>query len=287
MSDAMINTYKAEGYHVVRPEGVYGRSSHLGSGDVEYVGGYHEATPEEIYGYYSTLQHSSPVEPLSPRMSSEPVYNVVLVVTLVAYLYMVLRAWKFINTIYGNVLENHSERRMVSQGGALPLQHFKRGAAIIGALAFSLIVVRLSENVIPATSPIYINGISQYATAVGVVAVVVLSAWLYALHKVAEWLTASDSAQILASIGYMNFVRAVVLLYPIVAVWLLADELIYPFATVALIVCLLPIVILYLKDTFLFFVGKKIPILYWILYICTAILLPLSFVMHLLPSHLG
>jgi hypothetical protein len=199
-----------------------------------------------------------------------------------------LRSWQFIDTIYGDMLENQSERRMVSQGGELPLQSFKRRAAFIGALALALVVVRLSEMVIPSTSPIYnISGISSYASVVGIVAVVVFSAWLYALHKVAEWLTVSDSPQILGSIGYMNFVRLVVLLYPVAAVWLLADVESFTTVTIALIVCLLPIAILYLKDTFLFFVGKKIPILYWILYICTAILLPLSFVLHILFTLLG
>lgn len=288
MSNAMINIYEAEGYHVVRPERVYGRSSLRASGDVEYDGGYREATPEELYGSCSTLQVASSVEPLAPRLSDEPLFHVILVVTLIGYLYMMLRSWKFIDTIYGDMLENQSERRMVSQGGELPLQSFKRRAAFIGALALALVVVRLSEMVIPSTSPIYnISGISSYASVVGIVAIVVFSAWLYALHKVAEWLTVSDSPQILGSIGYMNFVRLVVLLYPVAAVWLLADVESFTTVTIALIVCLLPIAILYLKDTFLFFVGKKIPILYWILYICTAILLPLSFVLHILFTLLG
>jgi hypothetical protein len=128
---------------------------------------------------------------------------------------------------------------------------------------------------------------SSLAVAGGLVSIVVFSAWLYAMHKVAEWLTESDGVEVLASIGFMNIVRSVVLLYPVAAVWLLADESIIRGASITLVVSILPIAILYLKDTFLFFVAKKIPILYWILYLCTAILLPLSFVMHILPSQLG
>ena len=287
MSNASISTYAAEGYKVVRPEAIYGRSSTLQSGDVEYEGGYREATPEQMYGYCSTLQVGEPVEAVSPKFSSEPLYHIVLVVTLAAYLYMLLRSWKFIDTIYGDALKNQSERRMVSQGGALPLQLFKRGAAMVGALMLALVVVRLGEGVVPADSPIYINGMSRYAVVMGILAVVVIRAWLYALHKVVEWLTASDGVQILASIGYMNFVRGVVLLYPVVAVWLLADADIFKTATIVVIVSMLPIAVLYVKETFLFFIGKKIPILYWFLYLCTAILLPLSFVIHLLPTNLG
>ena len=287
MSNTFVSTYEAEGYRVVRPDAVYGRSSRLESGDAEYTGGYKEASPEQIYGTHSTLCVAEPVEHTQPTLTAEPLFQVTLMLTLVAYLYMLLRAWKFIGVIYGDILENHSERRMVSQGGLLPLQHFKRGAAVLGATVLALVVVRLCEGVIPVSSPIYIKGMSSLAVAGGLVSIVVFSAWLYAMHKVAEWLTESDGVEVLASIGFMNIVRSVVLLYPVAAVWLLADESIIRGASITLVVSILPIAILYLKDTFLFFVAKKIPILYWILYLCTAILLPLSFVMHILPSQLG
>ena len=287
MSKTQIKIYEAEGYKVVNPEAVYGRSSRLETGAVEYDGGFREATPDEIYGHYSTLEIGNPVEPIAPHLTDEPIYHLAIVMTLVAYLYMLLRSWKFINVIYGDMLENHSERRMEAQGGVLPLQHFKRGAATIGALLVALIFVRLGDSIIPATSPIYINSMGEISVVIGIIAVIVLWAWLYSLHQVIEWLTTSDGAQRLLSIGYMNFVRMVVLLYPVAAVWLLADSDIYKIATIALIVCALPIMVLYLKETFLLFISKKISILYWILYLCTAILLPLSFVLHLLPSHLG
>jgi hypothetical protein len=279
--------YEAQGYRVVRPEAVYGRISRVESGDAVYEGGYMETSPEQMYGSCSTLCADAPVEIVEQHLTAEPTYHVVLVVTLVAYLYMLLRSWKFINTIYDDILENQSERRMISQGGLLPLQHFKRGAAVLGATVLALVVVRLCEGVIPASSSIYIKGMSSLAVAGGLVSIVVFSAWLYAMHKVAEWLTESDGVEVLASIGFMNIVRSVVLLYPVAAVWLLADESIIRGASITLVVSILPIAILYLKDTFLFFVAKKIPILYWILYLCTAILLPLSFVMHILPSQLG
>ena len=122
MSNTFVSTYEAEGYRVVRPDAVYGRSSRLESGDAEYTGGYKEASPEQIYGTHSTLCVAEPVEHTQPTLTAEPLFQVTLMLTLVAYLYMLLRAWKFIGVIYGDILENHSERRMVSQGGLLPLQ---------------------------------------------------------------------------------------------------------------------------------------------------------------------
>jgi hypothetical protein len=116
--------------------------------------------------------------------------------------------------------------------------------------------------------------------------VVVYVAWCYALHKILEWVSCSDTAPMLSAMGYMHFVRISVVLYPLVAVWLLGIERGDAFVVPLLIAVAVLMVILYLKDTILFFIDKKISILYWILYLCTAFLLPLSFVAHLLPQRL-
>jgi Ca2+/Na+ antiporter len=74
----------------------------------------------------------------------------------------------------------------------------------------------------------------------------------------------------------------------LVAAWLLGTD--SPNESViisALVVVAVVMLILYLKDTILFFIDKKISILYWILYLCTAFLVPLSFIAHLLPQRLG
>ena len=88
---------------------------------------------------------------------------------------------------------------------------------------------------------------------------------------------------------YYRLITAVfvVLLFPIVAAWLVAPPQSVQEWGVAVICGTILLLIIYLKDTFVFFIAKKIPILYWILYICTAILLPLSFVLHILFTLLG
>ena len=85
----------------------------------------------------------------------------------------------------------------------------------------------------------------------------------------------------------MNFVRSIVVLYPIIAVWCVADQNISKIASILLILGGCVVLLIYLKDTFMLFIGKKISIFYWILYLCTAILLPLSFFAVLLPDKIG
>ena len=287
MNNHTIDTYLEEGYRAVSGDALFGRQSVVGDGSVLFEGGYREATAAELFGSFSEVAPSGAPHPFIPEMTKEPLFHVIVLVTLVVYINMLLRSWRFISAIYGNVLSSHSEERMGSEGGVLPLQRFKQIATVIGSMALALGFVRLADGVISPNSPIYIQGLAPYATLVTLLFVVVFVAWFYSLHRVVEWVTNSDVAQSLASVGYINFVRSVVIIYPIVAVWLLAEQQVSQVVNVVVIVVAVLMLLLYLKDTFLLFIEKRVPILYWILYLCTAILLPLSFLVHLLPVRLG
>lgn len=279
--------YVAEGYREVSPAGLYGHESVLGDGMAHYEGGYRSVTADDMFGSCSELVQGGTAELYDPSLISAPLFQLLVVATLVAYLYMLLRSWHFIGSIWGGVFSGSSERVMAYMGGELPLQRFKLFAALIGGIVLSLTFVRLSDGYVEANSPIYTEGISQYAPLVAMLFVAVIVAWFYSLHKVVEWVTRSDVAAQLSAIGYIDFVRAVVLLYPLVAVWLLSDVAVDNWSSSAVVVGVTLVALLYVKDTFLLFVGKKISILYWILYLCTAILLPLSFLARLLPEHIG
>lgn len=288
MSDSVVlYEYEGQGYRVAKAADIFGYRATLEQGVVEQGVGYRAATAEEFYGSRSEVASVVAVEHYRPMLSSEPLYHGVVALTLVVYLYMMLRSWKFIGSIWGSAFARRSERHMVAEGGVLPLQRFKQVAACLGAIVVALVIVRLAEMVIPATSAIYVDGLAPYATVVSMLLIVVYLAWFYAMHKVVGWVTYSDVAVVLASIGYMNFVRCVTLLYPLTIVWLLSAGDAMPYMSLVVIISAILLLLLYLKDTFLFFVAKKISILYFILYLCTAILLPVSFLLHLIPIQLA
>lgn len=288
MNDAhTLYEFEGAGYRVVDAKALYGRSATLQTGYVEEGVGYSEAAAEELYGAASVVVPAEGIYHYTQRMTTEPLYHGVAALTIIGYLFMLLRSWNFIGSIWVGAFTRPSERRMGAEGGVLPLQRFKQVAALLGVVVMSLVTVRLSEGVIPTHSALYTAGFAPYATLFSLLFIGVFVAWCYAIHKVVGWVTYSDVAMTLASIGYMNFVRFVTLLYPLVMVWLLAtgDRAFYMGIVVIISVSLL--LLLYLKDTFLFFVAKKISILYFILYLCTAILLPVSFLLHLLPTYLA
>ena len=265
----------------------YGKSSEKGDGYPVSDGQYQECSLEEMYGSHSYVVASQPVEPIPPTFSAEPTFQALVAVTLIAYLYMMFRSWDFISSMWSNRLIGKSERRMANEAGTMPLLRFKIAATLLGGVCLALIGVRLIEGIIPTESIASIGDKSPLVPLIAMLLVMVVVAWNYAFHEICSWVTRSDAVEELASIGFMNFVRSVVILYPIIAVWLVAKEDTLSAMNVIVSICSLLLFIIYLKDTFLFFIEKKIPILHWILYLCTAILLPLSFLAVLLPEKLG
>ena len=284
MNNSLLTYYATEGYRVVKPEAIYGRGSQLASGEVLYDGGYRAISPDEMFGGGSNIVVGDALEPFVPTLTSEPLFHILLLATLIVYLNMIYRSAGFIGQLYRDMFTMRTERNMISQGGLLPLQNFKQMASAIGFVSLALVVLRLAEGLISSDSPIYSSTIATYASVAAMFIVVVYVAWYFALHKIVEWVSGSDATAILSSLGYMHFVRISVVLYPLVAVWLLGIERGDAIVLPLLVIVAVLMIILYLKDTILFFIDKKISILYWILYLCTAFLLPLSFVAHLLPQ---
>ena len=224
MNNSLLTYYATEGYRIVKPEAIYGRGSRIASGEALYEGGYRAITPDEMFGGASDLVTGGDVQLFVPTLSGVPLFHILLLLTLVVYLNMIYRSSGFIGHLYRDMFTMRGEHNMIYQGGLLPLQRFKQVASSIGFVALALVVLRFAESFISPTSPIYTTSISQYASVGALFIVVVYVAWYFALHKILEWVSGSDSAPMLSAMGYMHFVRISVVLYPLVAVWLLGIE---------------------------------------------------------------
>ena len=283
-NDSLIMELEAQGYSVANQRSIFGAGSELASGEVTYVDSYREASAEQMFGDSSELVVYDPVTPLEPTLISGWLFQSLIIVGLVAYLYMLLRSWHFMGSIWQGVLFRSSERRMRDEGGELPLKHFKQSASVMGIVLMALVVVRLVDMSLQSDAEIYGSGMISLAPIYALVAIFIFVAWHYLFHKLVGVVTRSEIADDTWGVTAMNFVRLVIILYPLVAVWLLAPNDMLHTWSVVLGIAMSIMVIIYLKDTFMLFVGKKISILNWILYLCAAILLPISFVFRIIPQ---
>ena len=273
-----IEDFENLGYDVVAPHKMFGRNSQLMSGEPIYEGGYRAVSADTMFGEGTTLVEPEPVALLESSFADSVVYQGLILISFILYLHMLLHSWGFIGIIWGNIFSVHSERRMANEGGELPLSYFKVAAIVVGILMVALVGVRITDIGLASDSPIYDSLLGVFAPVVSLLFVLVLVAWIYALHTITGWVTQSSDVDELSSISLINFVRYVVLLFPLVGAWLVAPVGELRGWNIALILGTILLLLIYVKDSFVFFIAKKIPILYWILYLCTAFLLPLSFI---------
>ena len=278
-----IATYEALGYRSASPSVLFGRQSVLESGEPLYMGGYREAEVGDIFGTGAMLGDGGVDVAFEPTLWSGALYHIGVLFTLVLYLYMLLRSWSFVVAVCGSMFSIRTERAMAMEGGELPLQRFKGAATLLGALLVALAGIRLAGENSALNDSLYyaVEWLPLYAIA----AVAVMAVWLLIFSRLVLWVTRSEDVMHISSLARMAFIRGAVVAYPTLVAWLVSPADSADVWSILTIVSLSIVTIAYLKDTFLLFLAKKISIFYWILYLCTAILLPLSFVVAMLLKH--
>ena len=211
-------------------------------------------------------------------------YHIGVLFTLVLYLYMLLRSWPFVVAVCSSMFSIRTERAMAMQGGELPLQRFKIAATLLGAMLVALAGIRLANDNLQLSATLYDNTVERLPI-YSLVVVAAIALWLILFQRVVLWITRSEDVLHISSLARMAFIRGAVVAYPTLACWLVASGASADVWSILTIISLSIVAIAYLKDTFLLFLAKKVSIFYWILYLCTAILLPLSFAVTMLLKH--
>ncbi|MBO7198528.1 MAG: DUF4271 domain-containing protein [Alistipes sp.] len=286
MNNQELTYLKEQGYLTVTPRRMFGRNAELQSGEANTDGGYREVSVEEIFGTTTERGDGGYDYPYPASLTATPLFQSIVLATLVLYLATLFRSWGFIRSIWGDIFRTNNEARMVFEGGELPLQRFKLTASVLGIMLMALAIVRITEYSIATSSGIITDTWYTLAPLGTLLIMAAYVLWHVLYHKIIGWVIGSDSLAMLAYIGHTSFARTAVLLYPFTAIWLLTENGDSSAAAITLIICASVLLLLYLKDTFVFFIEKKISILYWILYLCTAILLPWSFVAKVLEMQL-
>ena len=286
-SDSLILQLSEVGYREVAPRDMYGRHSELMSGEVSYDGGYREASPVEMFGEESTLGCSAVVEPLKPSLIAEPLFQGLVIGGIVAYLFVLYRFWGFVGQIWQGLFLHRSQRRVHDEVGELPFERFKTTVVLLGGVLLSLVLVRLVDIALVGPGVLLEHSVAMVAPLYGTAIMLAIFLWQYLLHKVVQWITRSTIMGEMGAVLVLNIVRCVVLLFPIVAIWLVAPHDMLSIWSIVLCVAMGLMVLIYLKETFTLFIGQKISILHWFLYLCTAILLPVSFLITIIPAYVG
>ena len=270
---------------MLSPEALFGAGSQLASGAPNYMAGdVREVGSDVLFGEGSEIVHDDVVAVSADSLIGYPLFQCLVLASLLFYIIIMLRSWGFMSIMWSGFKNSLGVQRMENEGGKLMVSRFNTMVLLLGIVVVAMVGVRVVDGAGWLSHAGLAEADMMLTPLVSLLIMGVVVAWLYALHHIVEWLSGSTIVSEMASLSVVNFVRCIVLLYPVIAAWLVAPDgstETWSYVVLALVVLLF---LVYLKEGLQLFINKKIPILYWILYLCGVIALPISFAVALLSG---
>lgn len=240
---------------------------------------WHHATPEEMFGAQSVAVTERPIIAATRSyLSDTAVFQTSVVVLVIAYMTILLRSSGHVRSIIGAIFHSGgADPSVIEEANGATAARFMGGTMLFGVLLAGIVMVKAVDLTIDAAAAIP-SDIRSAAPLLTTAAVIAIAAWQLLLHRAVAWVCRDTDIKRLGNIAYVFFSAGALLLFPLSALMLLGSG--YR-SSVWVIISALGIAfvcILYLKETFMFFTSKKISILYWFLYLCSVIVLPMSLI---------
>lgn len=237
------------------------------------------ASPQEVFGECSTTAAYAMPEPAhAVRLCHGEVFQISVLALAAAYMAMLLRSANHMRTIVGAIFHSTgADQSIVENCRSAALTRFMGGVMLFGVLLAGAIFVRLADIAAGDAAGGVPAAIRTAAPLIAAAAVAAMILWQYLLHKITAWVCRSDAVRSLGNLSYLYFAAGTLLLFPLSASMLLGDRGVSSIWVIMSLAGIMIVCILYLKDTFMFFMSKNISILYWFLYLCGVVALPMSF----------
>lgn len=250
---------------------------------------YRETTMAAIFGPRSVqasmpFDHAAPTDPLST-----PAYHGAGLLLLLCYGILLYRHLDDAGRLLARLRHNQaSEKRRYEDSGS-SYTRFLRISTVLGLLTAGLAVVRLTAGCLPPQAvgalPRTLALLCSLATAAALGLVLLYRRGLTAGIGVLTYTTPLVERLWLVK-RHTSALLTIVLLPPLLF-WLLAPQEGGGGWFVVIIIELLAVLALYLRETLLLFLSKKISILHWFLYLCVVEIFPLSLLILLAARYLA
>lgn len=267
--------------HVVSAVDIFGSQTELLSGEALPAAGeqaWRQAAPAEVFGTESVaVTQTAPAADIGTRLTDSTVFQVSVVILLAAYMAILLRSAAHMRAIIGAIFHSGgADPSIVEESDNPIISRSMGGITLFSTLLSAMVMVRAADLILGADAAAIPDSIRSAAPIAATAAVVAICLWQLLLHRVVAWVCQSTDVKRLGNITYVFFAAGALLLFPLTATMLLGTG---DRSSVWVILSVMGIgfvCILYIKETFMFFTNKKISILYWFLYLCSVIVLPVS-----------
>ena len=238
----------------------------------------HDTTAEKAFGAASALVDSvGDSSGAAIDIIGTPFQVTVLFIGLI-YLFFIVRYWDFLRFFIISAIGFHTPNRENSHINPAEQRNIEVVMIILGILLIALSTVKLCGFAYPEL----LNGI-EAKDAIWVIGggVMVALSVMIALQYGLTMLVAAvcdrvdigrgvvDTKLIYLAVGFVTVI-------PFGILFLLSPTLPATIGFWGMAVCMLTALIIFVKETFFFFVSQKISILHWILYLCALEIFPLS-----------
>ena len=239
---------------------------------------------EDMFGTQSyTVEVAEPTAAsiaASQTLVEDAVFQSLAVVMMVLVVSFIARhhrriATMFVRVFGGRLAEDYSSGR---RDEAIT-RTFLYSASFLGVMLITLFAVKYA----PVWLPQSLVPSEGWESVMAVLCVLVAMAAISLYEGVLLWIVGgvTRSAEVVGALRYLKragFAMATIALSPIFLLGVLSSENLTDIWNIILVVECVILVFLFLKETLVFFIDKKIPILHWILYLCAAEAFPLSFI---------
>ena len=235
-------------------------------------------TAEELFGAGSTLAiEPFPTQSVRPIYESAPFQGIVLALVF-AYLVIIYHNLREVYILCRKLsLDRSKPGRMTDTQGST-YTRFLWAAIGIGLPMLALLTLRLTDRWFPIPEVVpeaWIPVLGLLAT----VGLAVLLLFQVGLLRITGYVTLSRPiTDQLVALKFNYLALSVVFLCPLILLFLLASPDTGHILSFGILILGGALLLLYLKESLMLFLSKKISILHWFLYLCAVEIFPVSFV---------
>lgn len=234
--------------------------------------------PEQVFGEGSSLVAAPhPLRELPPVYESEPFQGIVLALALI-YLFVICRSLQESCDLFRKLsLSPTKSTRMTEIQGSSNIR-FLWTMTVIGLPTLALVILRLTDQLFPLPTLMP----PQWIPASGLLVVLAFAAialFQVGLLWIVGHITLSEqTTRQLAHLKFNYFGLGSIILCPIALLYTLTPSEAGQILLYVTICGTGIVLLLFLKDTLMLFLSKKISILHWILYLCAVEIFPFSLI---------
>lgn len=240
-----------------------------------------QASPADVFGMECVAATSATyVAEQQPRLTDTIAFQTSVLVLVTAYLAILLRSSAHMRAIIGAVFHSGgADPSIIDEPDSAIITRLMGGITLFSTLLTGVVAVKAVDLILDADAAAAIPDVIRSTaplTATAAIAAIIM--WQLLLHRTIAWVCRDADVKRLGNIAYIFFSAGALMLFPLSATMLLGRGGISSIWVIISAMGIGFVCILYLKETFMFFTSKKISILYWFLYLCSVIALPISLI---------